>query len=185
MIVKKLLLSLVLLPLLFACGDIPITQEAAATTILGNPDPMSVPCSTSSFVRRSQRICFANVNVPWGTLTLNGTCQTLNLSSIGLPTKATLAIIDLDNVIASNNAIAARFITIVFFTSNTCATAVFPAIDFRHREFAAVLAGTIIAQQRQQMTVYTSGSTLYYIGTREATAHANSVVSLYLNGYYD
>jgi len=188
----KKLLGLLLLPLLFACGDIPATQEAEATTILGNPDPMSQAC-VSGYIRRAPRQCWVDNNPVGGqSLVIDNvgtvgvaTCRTLAVSGFtpAMSANATFAIGDINGQVKSNLAVGIRSVSVAFFSQASCVnTAV--TFDLQLREEVAVAAGTSLGLTAAQYTIPVVGGLIYYKAANLSTA-STPVVTYLPNGYYD
>ena len=191
----KKLLSLLLLPLLFACGaeqsHETVTQqivqavqpnEAEATTILGNPDPMSVACNTG-FVRSAPHICLSNITrqsrekVSWNTTLV--TCQTKTWTTI--PTTATAVILEHFVQLGASNAVANRSETVDIYDSNTCSNNI-DSVIFTTREFVATVAATALLVTTTQGVYAVSNQNFYFI---VLGFPANSSANFTLFGYYD
>jgi len=182
----KKLLGLLLLPLLFACGDIPATQEAEATTILGNPDPMSKACATN-YVRILGNYCGRTTAPSSVNLTSDGTCRSVDMVvNFGVPASSTAVNLTYSAIIASANLVAFRQITTNLFTENTCtAAAGTPPLILGAREWVAVAATTVynIGPLASFPTRVGTNAVLFY--NSSLSSCVNCSMGLSVVGYYD
>ena len=192
----KKLLGLLLLPLLFACGTeqshetvaqqiVQAVQptEAEATTLLGNPDPMSVACATG-FTRRLPNFCQRDV---WGTNTLLSatvcTLQDITGAGHGVPATAKAAMLLTSKVIVSANVVANRSVSTDIFSDSGCATRQIRT-NLTFREEVATVAGTTLidAQSIHPIVPLFSGSFAYLT---LFTTCVNCLSAFNVIGYYD
>jgi len=162
----------------------PFPTKVKATTLLGNPDPITRSCP-NGFNRTLPNYCHAIVPASV-TLTKSGACLSI---STGFPLTTTFGEMNLLYQIKSQNAIAYRSAVIQFYTDNICSVgALYVQYTVGSREFAAVAANNLLQEAyvgNFPLQMRTSGAfnLIYYKAT--PTNCTNCVFVLYLSGFYD
>lgn len=104
-----------------------------------------------------------------------------------LPADATAAVISLNWVARSNNAIGVRTNFVIFYRDTTCTSAATSSVShFELREFAAVAAGTILGRYTSTMIVPLPATSTIYAAQSNAGGNGNAEIeNYYVIGYLD
>lgn len=187
---KTFVLGVVLIGFAFAyaCGQIPDAPDAESSVTITAPDGYAVSCA-ANYTRKAPHFCQLNADAASNQagMTSDNTCRSINVQSAFTnppSTSATaLAVVVLWSVNA-NNAIAYRQTNITLATAATCATNHFVGA-FGVREFAAVLAGSVIGQGASAVVVTPISANLIYYVSNDAGTTSTPANLLRVAGYYD
>ena len=166
--------------------DLILPQEAQATTILGNPDPMSRSCATG-YIRTTPNFCSV-IATPGSAVStiLDNTCRNINWTTAytpAIPVTATFGLFKVFASLRANNAIGERVSNLVLYYNSAC-TSTHSHWQFGIREFSAVAVNTYLNRQQFVTPAPLVNGVMYYSGNNASGGGTPEFIFVPL-GYYD
>lgn len=139
----------------------------------------STKACAAGYTRTGPNFCRATSG---GTGT--GLARDVCTSITSLPSDAKAVLLNVVGYARSNNAVAARITQIYAYTTNTCGTVLRFPIDLQTYEFSAVVAGTIIATDSNEMIVPLNASQDFFLMLADDAGNQGTG-GYTITGYFD
>lgn len=139
----------------------------------------STKACAAGYTRTGPNFCRATSGV-----TLTGLARDVCTSNTSLPSDAKAVLLNVAGFARSNNAVAARITQIYAYTTNACGTVLRFPINLQTYEFSAVVAGTIIATDSNEMIVPLDASQDFFLMLADDAGNQGTG-GYSINGYFD